>query len=121
MIYSEFLLNWKKEKPFGIVLLVSDNKVCWTTYHLNKQYRANEDSSSEDSSNKKRLTNEELIAFIEQVCAHEYMSLEEIAKRVGKSTRHLINRIIPRMIEMERLVKLYHDNHPNQKYKTRES
>ncbi len=93
---------------------------------MNKQYRANEDSSSEDSSNedssnKKRLTNEELTAFIEQVCAHEYMSLEEIAKRVGKSTRHLINRIIPRMIEMERLVKLYHDNHPNQKYKTKES
>ncbi|WP_028667095.1 RNA-binding domain-containing protein [Runella zeae] len=121
-------------------LLVSDNKGRWTTYHLNKQYRANdsssedsssedssnedsssEDSSNEDSSTKKRLTNEELIAFIEQVCAHEYMSLEEIAKRVGKSTRHLINRIIPRMIEMERLVKLYHDNHPNQKYKTRES
>ena len=119
---------------------MSDNKGRWTTYHLNKQYGVkvgtpsedtpsedtpsedspSEDSSSEDSSNKKRLTNEELIAFIEQVCAHEYMSLEEIAKRVGKSTRHLINRIIPRMIEMERLVKLYHDNHPNQKYKTRE-
>ena len=115
--------------------LISENRGRWTTYHLNKTFNINEDSSNEDSSNedssnedssnedssnetnKKRLSNEELMIQIKNVCL-EYKSLDEIANEVGKSVRHLTNRIIPKMIENGDLVKQYLDNHPNQKYKS---
>lgn len=82
---------------------------------------ANEDSSSEDSSNEdssdgKKQKYEELAERIIIFCELEYKSVLEIANAVSKSERHLKNRILPRMIKEEKLIKLHSDNHPNQKY-----
>nr|HPI46426.1 hypothetical protein [Tenuifilaceae bacterium] len=59
---------------------------------------------------------DELAEEIIQFCKLEYKSALEIANAVNKSEKYLKNRIFPRMIKEEMLIKLYSDNHPNQKY-----
>ncbi len=115
--------------------LTTTNKGRWTTYKLNAVDRfskgdedssnedsSNEDSSNEDSSNEDSLTRlsyEELALVIMKFCENEYMTVEEIAKAVNKSSRHLKNRIIPKMLSENKLEKRYPDNHPQQKYITK--
>jgi hypothetical protein len=53
-----------------------------------------------------------VIAF----CSLEYKSASQIAAALSKSERHLKNRILPRMILEDKLVRMYPENHPNQKY-----
>ncbi len=75
-----------------------------------------DESSYEDGSEGKRYKYEELVEEIIQFCKLEYKSALEIANAVNKSEKYLKNRIFPRMIKEEMLIKLYSDNHPNQKY-----
>ena len=122
--------------------LISDGKGRGTTYQVNMQsaehvakinVASSKDNvaSSEDNvaspednvaSNfkKKRLPYEEITKLICSV-ATDYLFLEEIATAVGRNVRYLNNRIIPRMIEEQKLERLYPNipNHPKQKYKAK--
>jgi ATP-dependent DNA helicase RecG len=105
--------------------LISDNKTRWTTYHLNTEFKENDDTSNDDTSNDdtsnddtykaKQLSTLEL--SIIEVCLREYISIDEIANQVSRSISHLKNRIIPTMIKKGSLVRLHPKiNHPEQKY-----
>ncbi len=104
--------------------LVSENKSRWTTYHLNTDFMnsedtSNEDSSNEDSSNEDSSRNDKLVLSILSICEIEFLSIDEIAKSINRSVRHLQNRIIPSMVKQGKLIRLYPNapNHPQQKYK----
>lgn len=58
------------------------------------------------------------MAIIKEECV-EFKSLEEISKKVNKSTAHLKNRIIPAMIKLGLLEKEFQDNNPKQRYRTK--
>jgi ATP-dependent DNA helicase RecG len=85
---------------------------------------SNEDTSNEDTSNEdtseikdQSTRTKDLKRKIIEVCSNNYISIEEIANRVGRSVRHLKNKVIPEMIKNNFLVKLYpQKNHPQQKY-----
>ena len=68
----------------------------------------------------KRLSNDELYALILKSCNDNYLSLDDIAQKVNRKTDYLKNKIIPKLISIGRLERLYpHNiNHPNQKYKS---
>lgn len=70
--------------------------------------------------NKKHLSYNEIANLICEI-AKDFLCLEEIASSINRNVRYLNNRIIPRMIEEQRLEKLYLDipKHPKQKYKTK--
>ena len=52
-------------------------------------------------------------------CKSEYKSALEIANQFDKTEKHIKERIIPRMIQEGKLLKLHQDNHPGQKYKSK--
>ena len=62
---------------------------------------------------------EELEKEILEVCRMEYKSAFQISKEIGKTEKYLKNDILPRMIASNKLTKLYSDNHPHQKYITK--
>lgn len=120
-------------------LLISDNKGRWSTYHLNKDYGENLDSSKVDSSKvdsskmdssnvdssaiknsgrTKKLDYKELAKMITIFCNTEYKSIDEIADGVGKKVKYLKNRIVPKMINDGILVREHPHNHPNQRFKS---
>ena len=70
------------------------------------------------TSSKKRLSNQQMNELIRVVC-REWISLEDIALRVGKNYKYLRNHIIPRMLKEKTIEMLYPGtpNHPKQKYK----
>lgn len=115
-----------------------------TKYHLNTNFSKNDDTSTIinddtslnnddtfavgnddasiitiDSLNRSRLSRNELEQQILD-CCEDYMSLEQIASAVHRSVPHLKNRILPKMIQDEKLRRQYPDipNHPQQKFKT---
>ena len=124
--------------------LTSDGKGRGTTYQVNMQLTENVASSEANVASseanvasseanvassetnvasyfkKKRLHYEEITELICSV-ATDYLLLEEIATAIGRNVRYLNNRIIPRMIEEQKLERLYPDipNHPKQKYKAK--
>ena len=103
--------------------LTSDGKGRGTTYQVNMQLTENVASSEANVVSyfkKKRLHYEEITELICSV-ATDYLLLEEIATAIGRNVRYLNNRIIPRMIEEQKLERLYPDipNHPKQKYKAK--
>ena len=102
--------------------LISGNKGRWTTYHLNRDYKENEGSLNEGSLNKgslKRISYNLLSESIMKFCKSEYKSALEIANQFDKTEKHIKERIIPRMIQEGKLLKLHQDNHPGQKYKSK--
>ena len=92
--------------------LISGNKGRWTTYHLNRDYKENEGSL-------KRTSYDLLSKLIMKFCKSEYKSALEIANQFDKTEKHIKERIIPRMIQEGKLLKLHQDNHPGQKYKSK--
>ena len=105
-------------------LLISDNKGRWTTYHLNKDYKVNLDSSNLDSSNldssskghssiSKKLPFDTIVSIIKDFCSDEYRSIEEISERVGRNAKYLKNEIIPKIIKSGELIREHSENHPN--------
>ena len=83
---------------------------------------SNANSASSDansaSSIKKRMKKEELYELIKDVC-QDWVSLEEIVAKVGKSNSYLRNIVIPQMLSDKILEMLYPGTpkHPCQKYK----
>jgi len=69
-----------------------------------------------------RLTRNELEVLIMKVCREDYLKMEEVAKRIGKSVDYLKNKVFPNMIKERKLIKHfpYTHNHPDQGYKTHE-
>jgi ATP-dependent DNA helicase RecG len=69
-----------------------------------------------------RLNKEELELLIMQVCKTNYIKMEEVANRIGKSVDYLKNKIFPALIKDGKLEKKfpYTHNHPDQGYKTSE-
>jgi len=84
----------------------------------------NLDTSDADSENAtdgfKKLKRNDLEKVIMQICKVGHVSIEQIAKSIGKSERYLKNEIIPGMVKKNMLEKLFPhtSNHPNQAYKT---
>ena len=70
--------------------------------------------------NKKHLSYNEIADLICNM-TKDFLFLDEIASSIGRNVRYLNNRIIPRMIEEQRLERLYPDipNHPKQKYRAK--
>ena len=77
----------------------------------------NEGSSNEGSS--KRISYDPLSKLIMKFCQFEYKSALEIAKKFNRTEKYIKERIISRMIREGKLLKLYQDNHPGQKYKSK--
>jgi predicted HTH transcriptional regulator len=69
-----------------------------------------------------RYTKDELELLIMKVCKHDYLKMEEVANQIGKSVDYLKNKVFPRMIKNEKLIKRFPftHNHPEQGYKTSE-
>ena len=67
-----------------------------------------------------RLSKDELEKQIMQVCKDNYIKMEEVAIRTGKSVDYLKNKIFPNMVRGGKLEKRfsYTHNHPGQGYKT---
>nr|DAO92469.1 MAG TPA: putative transcriptional regulator [Caudoviricetes sp.] len=117
--------------------LISGNKGRWTTYHLNRDYKENEGSLNEGSLNEgslnegslnegslndgslRRISYDRLSELIMKFCQSEYKSALEIANQFGRTEKHIKERIITKMIQEGKLLKLHQDNHPGQKYKSK--
>ncbi|MDI9871294.1 RNA-binding domain-containing protein [Flectobacillus roseus] len=63
----------------------------------------------------KRSSYDTLSLEIIKIC-EDYRSVEEISIEVGKSSKHLLNNIFPKMIAEGLLRRLYQENHPSQRY-----
>ena len=70
---------------------------------------------------KKRLSREELKKLIISICA-DWVSIEEIVERSGKSTSYIRNAVIPLLIAEKAIVMMYPGTprNPNQKYRVKE-
>ena len=102
--------------------LISGNKGRWTTYHLNRDYKENEGSLNEGGLNEgslRRISYDRLSELIMKFCQSEYKSALEIANQFGRTEKHIKERIITKMIQEGKLLKLHQDNHPGQKYKSK--
>ena len=73
------------------------------------------------TSSKKRLSKQQMNELIKAVCV-EWISLEDIALRIGKDYKYLRNHIIPRMLKEKAIEMLYPGtpNHPKQQYKIKD-
>ena len=117
------MLNYLKQGYF-----LSENKMRWTTYHLNTDYSptrtidniSNDDTSNDDTSNDDTLKVKEMTPLQKKIikeCTLKYISIEEIAIKVNKSVSHLKNRVIPEMVINGFLIRLHaKTNYPEQKY-----
>ena len=82
-------------------------------------------SASSDNNNasnrKKRLSREELKTLIISICA-DWVSIEEIVERSGKSVSYIRNVVIPLLIAEKVIVMMYPGTprNPNQKYRIKE-
>ena len=67
----------------------------------------------------KRMARTELEKVILEICSNEYLTVNQISKLVGKSNVYLQNKIIPSMIDSQKLVRLFPatPNHKSQAYK----
>jgi ATP-dependent DNA helicase RecG len=70
--------------------------------------------------NRTHLKREELETLIIS-CVQDYSTLEDIAHKVNRDIKYLQNKVIPRMIQDQKIERLYPatPNHPNQKYKAK--
>jgi hypothetical protein len=66
------------------------------------------------------MTRKELEKIILEICANEYLTVNQISRLVGRSSIYLLNEIIPYLIENQKLVRLFPatPTHQNQAYKT---
>lgn len=73
------------------------------------------------SSPKKRLSKAELKELIISICA-EWVSIEDIVERSGKSSSYLRNQVIPLLVAEKAIVMMYPGTprNPNQKYRVKE-
>lgn len=99
-----------------IVMDSDENKA----FNSNVVSKVSENVASKVSENEKKSRKiQNLYMSICDVCSDEFMSLMEIAPKVGRSLRYLKNNVIPEMVNDGLLVRKYPDvpSHPDQKYK----
>lgn len=79
---------------------------------------ANDTSSNEYG---QRLTKETLINRVLEIC-EDWITIDEISEKIGKSRQYLRGRIIPEMLKLGLLEKQYPDasTSPNQKYRKKQ-
>ena len=90
-----------------------------TSYDANDtSYDANDTSSNEHG---QRLTKETLINRVLEIC-EDWITIDEISEKTGKSRQYLRGRIIPEMLKLGLLEKQYPDasTSPNQKYRKKQ-
>jgi hypothetical protein len=92
------------------------------TVNVDTSDSANVDTSdfNVDTSNKLRVKIEELEIMILNLCKIDFISLDEIAKRINRKPKYLKNKIIPLLVDSGKLLRLHptKPNHPQQAYKT---
>ncbi len=68
----------------------------------------------------KKLSKEELHKLIIEVCKSNFITIEQIALAVNRSSAYLQNEVLPFLVSNGKIDRLYPDNpnHPNQSYKT---
>ncbi|MBQ8646066.1 MAG: AAA family ATPase, partial [Bacteroidales bacterium] len=109
-------------------LLISYGVGRGTKYKINEDYLSyntnnTSNSTSNDTSNgtsrRTRKSIDTLRIEILEACSN-YVSLEEIAQKVGKSISHLKGQIIPQMLQENLLERQFPNapRHPHQKYRT---
>lgn len=89
-------------------------------FNSNVASKVSENVASKVSENEKKSRKiQNLYMSICDVCSDEFMSLMDIAPKVGRSLRYLKNNVIPEMVNNGLLVRKYPDvpSHPDQKYK----
>lgn len=110
--------------------LISEGKGRGTLYQVNIKRPQNVATSEGNVATSKRAyvyeTTKKHLSYNEiadLICnmTKDFLFLDEIASSIGRNVRYLNNRIIPRMIEEQRLERLYPDipNHPKQKYRAK--
>lgn len=104
--------------------LISAGNGRGTKYHINESEgkvdssENNMESSGTKVGTSKRLKFEELQSIIMSI-AEDYITINEIAKKVDRTIDYIANKIIPKMIKNGTIEHLYPGipNHPKQKYK----
>ena len=103
----------------GLLMFANLNKANDTSYNTNgTSYDANDTSSNEHG---QRLTKETLINRVLELC-EDWITIDEISEKTGKSRQYLRGRIIPEMLKLGLLEKQYPDasTSPNQKYRKKQ-
>lgn len=106
-------------QPDTVSLYLYLNKANDTSYDTNgTSYDANDTSSNEHG---QRLTKETLINRVLELC-EDWITIDEISEKTGKSRQYLRGRIIPEMLKLGLLEKQYPDasTSPNQKYRKKQ-
>lgn len=94
-------------------LLCSQGNGRGTTYYPNG-------TSSNYLNISKRMKKDELEWAIIHICSSEYLTIQDIAERTGKSTIHLKHNVLPAMLEKNLLERKFENpKHPAQKYKAK--
>ena len=139
-----YRLPAKSTNMFGLDLSISgDNTICQVTSSPNNSTNsassdansasnsASSDansasnSASSDANNastkKKRMPKEELKSLIISICA-DWVSIEEIVERTGKSYSYIRNSLMPILLAEKSIVMMYPGapRNPNQKYRVKE-
>ena len=104
--------------------LISAGNGRGTKYHINESEgkvdssENNMESSGTKVGTSKRLKFEDLQSIIMSI-AEDYITINEIAKKVDRTIDYIANKIIPKMIKNGTIEHLYPGipNHPKQKYK----
>mgnify|MGYP005918601951 CR=1 FL=1 len=124
-----YRLPAKSTNMFGLDLSISgDNTICQVTSSPNNSTNsassdANSASSDANSASpkKKRMPKEELKSLIISICA-DWVSIEEIVERTGKSYSYIRNPLMPILLAEKSIVMMYSGapRNPNQKYRVKE-
>lgn len=77
-------------------------------------------TSSDCLNVRKRMKKKHLEFIIIQICSSEYLSIQDIAEKTGKSVIHLKHNVLPSMLARNLLERKFENpKHPAQKYKTK--
>lgn len=128
-----YRLPAKSTNMFGLDLSISgDNTICQVTSSPNNSTNsASSDANSASNSassdansaspKKKRMPKEELKSLIISICA-DWVSIEEIVERTGKSYSYIRNSLMPILLAEKSIVMMYPGapRNPNQKYRVKE-
>lgn len=67
---------------------------------------------------RKRISRDELEKIIIAICATEFLTLDQIAKRISRKATYIQNHILPDLIKSKKIIRQFPEiNHPNQAYK----
>ena len=104
---------------FGLGQLISgDNRIYQVTNGTSNSASSDANSAS---IKKKRMSKEELKSLIISICA-DWVSIEEIVERTGKSSSYIRNSLIPLLLAEKSIVMMYPGapRNPKQKYRVKE-